>query len=859
MKAVYLSLLGIGFFLLSAIELRAQAFKLGSFTFAFAEQDGYVLGLQNVVFKGRTLKSDQHVFLPLLTQEWEENRVILPFFKLESQEVTGEKLSLRFGVYGAHDEALCRHFFMMAPDTVIARKSQPDLYQKHKSALAAAAQQLHTELLKADSYKAKWLEWNALPQPTEGLTFRNREKMELAIQKAQKALEKEKKAILSQPQTANPALAKAIENLNQTEAKFKIWQNAFSSIHRDVHSHAIPEQMEYSTHVDSLLALLRRHKAGLSRKGEFTWNISLVKDEAFPEAQGWKMDCGFSLQENLKVNVLRYLASWEIGGKAQGNRIINFRYRGLGNIEQVIENEPFSTSDIWPEPYRTNKQVVPKKFYQNLDAKSLEMRASANLFMPALGAGNAFFQLQTRDNLALLAFRNRQGNFRGVVEHFPPSKTIGHIQEERFANTHTHRSEPMVFLVFEQKDLGNKTHLYRNLWSKANRLLRQRVARELNFIETDVKPAVGMNWDIHQPGKSFTNCALNLNKIVPDLAREGVQSILCHNSGWINGQSLRLGLDGQDTTDYLGSGSCNMYDWVPLPKLVPAWQQLHKSLSDKKIDYFVWVTSMSKAGGSFTREVGLSPKNWALNRPDGFLNAMYGTDMLKHNVLSPDFKRVFRQRISTGKSRYGLDGIWLDSFHNLWMSELDWASGSGAPMQRVWWELIAQWSREGIQPIGECDAFPGLSCSIELDGAETQPWYFDKTSYWLRNGAHKKRSKSSLDSLAYKLLACGGWLTPDILPYASDGPYELANAQYPGFSHLAALHKAAIGNKHALTFLPDEAGVVWTSEDGKSSTLFVFKPDAPLFSGKRFLNLLSGKLEAPRWFQAYRMTGEMFN
>ncbi|MFP4353617.1 MAG: hypothetical protein ACLFUJ_00735 [Phycisphaerae bacterium] len=72
----------------------------------------------------------------------------------------------------------------------------------------------------------------------------------------------------------------------------------------------------------------------------------------------------------------------------------------------------------------------------------------------------------------------------------------------------------------------------------------------------------------------------------------------------------------------------------------------------------------------------------------------------------------------------GYDGFWGDNFQNLFMSTLDWANGTGTPLQRTWWKQLAAWSREGIGWMAESHSAPGLSCSIEVDNWEEDFWYF---------------------------------------------------------------------------------------------------------------------------------------
>ena len=116
------------------------------------------------------------------------------------------------------------------------------------------------------------------------------------------------------------------------------------------------------------------------------------------------------------------------------------------------------------------------------------------------------------------------------------------------------------------------------------------------------------------------------------------------------------------------------------------------------------------------------------------------------------------------RDEFGTQAIWGDSFQNMYMSQLSWGDGSGAPQQRLWWEKLAQWSQAGILFMSESYAFPGLSCSIEVPDWEQDIWYFQYVWKWHRGTAQQHIAPERLDELCFRAMANRGWTAPDGSP-----------------------------------------------------------------------------------------------
>lgn len=525
---------------------------------------------------------------------------------------------------------------------------------------------------------------------------------------------------------------------------------------------------------------------------------------------------------NKPVNWVRIMGTLELGGHINDITLVNFRYRGKGKIEQTFGKSatPFSTADIWPAPF--NRKIwQPEHWYSgNKQSQAYQQeRNAANMITMARGQGISYFDFQVKGDYALISSRKTmRGNFRGLTEVYPGDSMICQIDDEFFETGFGNHTTPIIYELINEKQVGTQPHVWRNLWYKTDQAIRKKVIGGL----TKSVPAVGFNWDFYSPNQSYTRASQNLNKHIKTLESSGVQMVLNHNAGWLNGQGAKHGLDGQDTSTYVGTGTCNIYDYKPLPTLTNSWKQQQTNFKKSNIKYLIWITAMVERFGPMGKEVGPDLKNWAMFGP-AQSNDVYEEQMGKFNIRNERFNSILTDRLSTLDKTIGIDGFWLDSWHNLWHSSYDWSTGIQRPMNQAWSDYFKPMQQDGKILMAEGHTQHGLSCSIETDEWASQPWYFGHTVKWLRNGEHKNYNTDSLNKLSFKLMACGGWLTFDILDYNTEGPYAHPDHIVPTFSRLAAIHKQFGPKMVRLSFLPDDMGVVWYGSDNKELLTFYFK------------------------------------
>lgn len=549
--------------------------------------------------------------------------------------------------------------------------------------------------------------------------------------------------------------------------------------------------------------------------------------------QGYRQHFELALVDDMRVNALRTLGTWELGGHLDQLTVVNMRYRGLGRIEQPLTtddvggvHETFTTTEILPGATDGAYQVspiLPRSDAQPDDRTGgLLHRRAAWIAHLARGAGVAFIDYQFRPEAMLTAFHERQGDLRAMTETFPGDVALSHTDEEWFALTNSHRTIPQHILVLPAPAAAPWTRdESRNRWLEVDQYTRDLISAELDFVQHEVQPSVGVLWEFRY-GEEVDH----LTALLPSLAASGVRQVLVHNPGWINGGSLRRAEDGLEPGGHHGGGNCNVYDWRFLPGIQDKWAALGRALDEHGVAAYMWLSGMSKLEGDFVQRIGTARDRWALNRPDSIGNDTYGLDMLKHNPASNAFLTEFQRTFDAVYQSPGFQGWWGDSAQNLFFSQFSWADGSGRPLGRVWWEEIARWSRLGVAWQAESIAVPGQSCSIEVSHWEDDLWYFAHTNKWLRGNGQANYEPAALSRMLFRAMAVKGWLAPDLIINhwnRARQPTRVGIDVIPHFERFAQAYLSVQPEMARPYLLPNQVGVLWLPADrADRGALFLF-------------------------------------
>lgn len=193
-----------------------------------------------------------------------------------------------------------------------------------------------------------------------------------------------------------------------------------------------------------------------------------------------------------------------------------------------------------------------------------------------------------------------------------------------------------------------------------------------------------------------------------------------------------------------------------------------------------------------------------------------------------------------------MDGLWSDSFQNMYMSQLAWGDGSGAPLQAYWWPLLADWTRRGIHFMSESHAFPGLSCSIELQGWEESYSYFQYVWKWLRGTSQRNYTSEQLDHMAFRFMANKSAIAPD---------WNLN--VIPSFTRYSAEYMAALPAMRRSWVLSEDRGMLWLPYDSDTEGIWFSFADQPVPDGVRLVPVLGGDpADTARKHHTYSVQGE---
>lgn len=800
------------------IEQDASALRVtldNGATLEFALENGTLLGLRKASVGGVSLKSEETVVRPVIADEYGPNRLVWDVLKFREAKADGDGADIVADLIGSADEAACRSVFVFTGDPARAAKGlTPEL--KALEAKAKAAEQAMEPFLAQHERWARTLADQAKAQ--EKLDAgKDVEEVKKEMAGRVKRMAEIKPEIMEQVVAKNPEAAKVYADITAFKEALDKRSLDFGRIHRDCYEFAMTR---LPAEICALDFVKGRAAAASSAKptGTLHWIVKPAKRTiAGWPWKGWSQSYRFELANGNRVNCVRQFGTWEIGGNMDGLTVVNMRYRGLGAIEQKFTggkegiHEAFTTTEILPGAVG-KAPVVSPAVPSGADIKdrgfALRHRAGAWIAHPGRGAGTAFVDFQYRPNAILISTFEKQGNLRALTEAFPGDKTLSQTDDFWFPLASSGETPEQLFLALvPAKPFA--VNEARTRWQEVDQHFRDVVSKELGLVQYEPEPAVGCNID-----NAFGQNVAGLGKRMDEFAKLGVKQVIAHHPGWQNGR------DREPGSPDLPGGDCAIFDWKPLTNVQQPWKDLTRAAAKNQIAYYAWVTGMSIKNGPFYNEVGADPKHWAINAPGKTESSGYG-GLYDHNIFDERCRTLLLGRLDAIRKDYGMQGVWADSFQNLFMSTLDWANGTGAPMQRAWWEQIAAWSRQGIGWISESHAFPCMSCSIELDTKDDNAaWFMQHVSRWFRVDFPNPGTPAA-DRMAFRFMANKGWAAPQV-QYG-----KKPEASIPSFGRIAAEYNAALPMMRRSYILPGEGGVLWLSyKDNKEGVWFAFSEQA---------------------------------
>ncbi len=754
----------------AAVERSSDAVTVrlaGEVTLTFALEGEYLLGLARATVDGVELTSPDTCLRPYLAREFGEDRVAWPLMRLKAAKAEGDGATLEVELLATGDEAAYRALFVWEGDPEAALSPEhitPELATLKKQAGVAAA--TIEQALSADEIYAKAAAEVARAQAALDAATTVPEKAAAGkeLRRASSRAAKRARAIRPGLLESDAALRAAQKRIAAFEAALEARALEVGRIQRDFYRLGHTRLPAEVARREFLAAQVRALGAKAKAAGTLRWVVAPATENVagWPWV-GWTQHYEFDLAEGRRVNGLRQLGTWELGGRVDGLTLVNLRYRGLGHIEQRLTAGPdggvrgaFSTTETLPgaagEPYAISPKV-PRAREKELSDRgyALRHRAGAWIAQMARGAGHGFVDFQYRPAVCFASSFARQGNLRALTECFPGDPVVSQTEVEFFPLSDRGATTPQTFLVLATPG-GATVDACRTRWQEMDQAVRDRLAAELDMVAFEALPGVGILSDAGWAGyyRGLAEGGLDA------WADSGVRLIAYHNPGWINGR-----YPGPDGSPATGGGVCNIYDWWPTKDVEGPWRAFQAACARRKVAFYPWLGQTIWRDAPFVERLGLDREHWSLNTPDDAHGPGYGPMNMKGNIRDAAFREAFVGRLAEVRRRFGYQGFWADSFQNLFMSQLAWSDGSGTSLQRRWWEEIAAWSRRGVGWMGESHAVPGLSCSIEVAGWEGAAPFFQHVWKWLRGNEQQRFTGEALDALTFRIMARKGWLAPD--------------------------------------------------------------------------------------------------
>lgn len=829
----------------------------------FAMHEGFLLGLQTATVQGVALSAADTVQRPVLAQDHGEINRIAQVFRFRGIEVVEGRAVLELEAVATQNPAHLGQVFVMrgSPELVEEKGMTPAL--EALRAAAQASQQALDTLADANADDRLNRELRELAQAEAAmanLTDADRDTYTevLAVQNH----ERRGRNVRNQRNRVLNGLEAARAEIAAHRAAVSAWESArreaaagFQVIHRDFYKFPIWRQPNEVNTLPELRARVAEALEEGQSVGTVRWIVSPRMDSVggWPW-QGWTQTFELDLAEEMRVNHLAVLGTWEMGGHPAGSTLFALRYRGLGGLVQPFTandagevQEAFTTTEIIPGAAGGAPLVSPVVGGEGQPSDrvtALEHRVGTWIAQPGRGTGAPFFDFHVHEQGLFATVPERQGNLRAVTELMPGDRHLSQTDLEFFALNTLHRSIPMHYLVLVPGGGGAfSVAENRTRYQEMDQHVRRVVSEELGFVQFDVLPGVHYMIDHNFRGQMNT-----LANQVDALVAAGVRRIETHHHGWQNG---RVRQPGQH---HIGGGVCDIYDYWPLQEIEEAWKNLTRASARHNLPHYVWLTGMCRIGGPLFEHIGRDLERWAFPEPNPqsvFRDSTGYAGNVNFNVHNEVTRERLLTRLRDSRAQFGYQGFWADSFQNLFMSQLDWAQGTGDSLQRTWWEIIAEWSREGVSWTSESHAFPGHSCSIEVQQDWSDETFFltNQVNRAFRAHTFPQSGQEGANVLAFGFMANRGWAAPDLRAG------QLPDRIVPEFRRLSYEYMAALPMMRRSIQLEGDQGTLWLGYAGDGEGVWFSKTPAAVPAGVTATPILGGDaVRETRAIHTYRVS-----
>lgn len=787
--------------------------------------EGFLLGLQKAEVDGVALKAPSTLWRPLLLQDFGESPKVMQLFKLkEIKKLDGGGVALHAEVYANEGEAAQRSIFVFTGDIPKAAANLTDelkaMKKKADAAIAAIDKAVESDpevvaLIEKTAKEKK--ELAELKKSKEAGDKRKARNLGRALGRRSRDLKKLREARREALTAKGGAQADQQALINAYQAALGEYAlKSHGKIHRDYYKHPHLRMAAEVSTVASVAETVATFQGEAKPVGSIVWTFTPERAgvAGWPWV-GFAQSLAFDLQEGLRLNAIRFLGSWELGGSVDGLTLVSHRYRGLGPIEQTLtadkdggSEQAWTTTEILPGAVGGKiliSPIVPESVAVNDRGYALKHRAGAWITRMARGAGSSFIDYQYLPDGALTRFHPRQGALRAMTEVYQGDPVVGQVDEEYFALRSQGETTPMITLALKPP-AKQPVHESRTRYLEVREYARELVEKALNFVHFEAEPSVGYNFD-YAWEKRTQRAVDSMDK----MAESGVRMMLVHHPGWLNARGMNE--VKHPDKDKLVGGDCVIWDYRSMDYALEPWKALQRKAAKYNMSYYVWIGSYGVPEGPLVGDMGRKKEHFLNPHPlpedATYEDLLKPGKQLRFNIRNDHVRKVYTDRMLEAAKTIGFQGFWNDSFQSNNMSRFAWPDGSGTTLQAEWWEWIAEWTRRGVGFMSESHAFPGLTCSVEVVDWEEDVWSFPNTVKWLRGRAQADYTPEALNELCFRIHAVKGGLAPELA-----GKLVLPQEVIPDFPSIAHRYNAVRPMMRRLYHLPAMTGTLWLGYAG---------------------------------------------
>ncbi|NLB70054.1 MAG: hypothetical protein GX804_10330, partial [Lentisphaerae bacterium] len=355
-------------------------------------------------------------------------------------------------------------------------------------------------------------------------------------------------------------------------------------------------------------------------------------------------------------------ATWEIGGSAASTTLIQQDVSTIDLEQKVKADSEFSTIE---------------KFFTDGWGGSYPMD------MLPRAAGAAICDFQTKEKWAICLFFEKPGLTRSRIDKHANENVI-HYTDRPFVAASTHVVFPERKLLVYQHKAVLKKHEWRNLWLDCFTEVRERLCSNYGFTPEIPLPIIHSHlWDkeLKQHGPSWIKPLENALPVYADL---GYRHVFTHGV-WNS-------VTSDDSPGIIGNICCP-YDYAYAEKF--GGKKIMRRLNDAAKKAGLRIAQWFSFQLSQNAPIWKEHPEWLVHQANGSpWNASYRE--LWAGKMTTEYADWIEQQILAVKEDTGIDGIFWDSYQNLGVTCIDWASPDKTPQAEAIWRLQALLQKEGF-------------------------------------------------------------------------------------------------------------------------------------------------------------------